>query len=506
MVNWLLAHWWVLVAVLALAVLTGAGWLQSRRQQARWEAGRAQGLRYGLPQLDALHHTRFEDAVRYLMQRDGCQDARQTTAVTGAARCTPRRHATSSIPHVPRAVGGGMRETAEVLNGLLFAITPWLVLVAMALFLFPGPVQRSGVATLERFERLRADSGVRRAAPLLTQVLLLPPRIRDRVNGHGLTPGYVVRWWRARPLAGPFKIIRFVLLLYVVGHVDDVVDWEHLRWSANPGPHPGVMQELLSSFVAMSSSVATWDSSAISRVSVLSIVVLFLIAEVRFIKRVNLTSSGRGTTLAAYDLEGLTGHADGDSARMEDRRCWPVVVLLTVAAQCATVLRRWEETQPDCQIPRVSVQPVEHVIWRAHRTRRARARRHNERQFKAHAALVVGALRQAEARQDSKPGPALEDLTVMLLTIAERYAEGRIDDLLDADQLADVTPATPRERLRGIVVGLTVVLVMAGAAFLGLPDAALIPLLPVVVIFVAVVVNRGRMPTAGQLTDRIIPR
>ncbi|MCL7370520.1 hypothetical protein [Streptomyces ardesiacus] len=191
---------------------------------------------------------------------------------------------------------------------------------------------------------------------------------------------------------------------------------------------------------------------------------------------------------------------------MEDRRCWPVVALLTVAAQCAAVLRRWEETQPDCQIPRVSVQPVERVIWRAHRTRRARARRHNERQFKAHAALVVGALRQAEARQDSKPGLALEDLTVMLLTIAERYAEGRIDDLLDADHLAGVTPAAPRERLRGIVVGLTVVLVMAGAAVLGLPDAALIPLLPVVVIFVAVVVNRGRMPTAGQLTDLIIPR
>ncbi|MFI8094063.1 hypothetical protein ACIF9R_38185 [Streptomyces sp. NPDC086080] len=266
------------------------------------------------------------------------------------------------------------------------------------------------------------------------------------------------------------------------------------------------MQGLLSSFVAMPMSVLTGGSSAVGRVPAVLFWALVLTAEVRLIKRMNLTSSGRGATLSAYDMEGLTGYADGDSARMEDRRCWPVVALLTVAAQCAAVMRRWEETQPDCQIPRVSVQPIERVIWRAHRTRRARARRHNERQFKAHAALVVGALRQAEARQDSKPGPALEDLTVMLLTIAERYAEGRIDDLLDADHLAGVTPAAPRERLRGIVVGLTVVLVMAGAAFLGLPDAALIPLLPVVVIFVAVVVNRGRMPTAGQLTDLIIPR
>lgn len=359
---------------------------------------------------------------------------------------------------------------------------------------------------MERFERLRADSGMRRAAPLLRQMLLLPPRVQDRVGRYGLAPSYVVRWWRALLLAGPLKTLRFVLLLFVVGYADDMADWQHLRWSADPGPHPGVVQELVSNFMAMPMSVFTWDFSAVGRASTILFWALVLIAEVRLIKRANLTSSGRGTMVAAYDLEGLTRYADRESARMEDRRCWPVVALLTVAAQCATVLRRWEETQPDCQIPRVSVQPVERVIWRAHRTRRARARRHNERQFKAHAALVVGALRRAEAQQDSKPGRALEDLTVMLLTIAERYAEGCIDNLLDADQLVDVTPAVPRQQIRVVVVGLTVVLVMAGAAVLGLPEAALIPLLPVVVMFVAVVFNRGRMPSAGQLTDLIIPR
>nr|QZA73301.1 putative endonuclease [Streptomyces sp.] len=76
-VNWLLAHGWVLIVLLALAALVGAGRFHNRRQQARWEAVRARGLRYGLPQLDALHHTRFEDAVRDLMRRDGCQDARR---------------------------------------------------------------------------------------------------------------------------------------------------------------------------------------------------------------------------------------------------------------------------------------------------------------------------------------------------------------------------------------------------------------------------------------------
>ncbi|MFI9039429.1 hypothetical protein [Streptomyces sp. NPDC053726] len=378
--------------------------------------------------------------------------------------------------------------------------------VAIALLFIPGPVQRWWSGSLERFERLRAASGVRRAAPLLTQILLLPPRIRDRVDGHGLAPRYVVRWWRALPLAMPIKTLRFGLLLLVLVSVDDMADWEHLRLTADPGPKPGVVQALLSSFVAVPMSVRTWGFGAIGSAANLLAFALILVAEVLLIKRVNLTSTGTAATHAAYDLEALAGYPDKESARREYQRCWPVVALLTVAAQSATVLRRWEETQPDCQVPRVSMQPVEQAIWTAHRTRRARARRHNERQFKAHAALVVGALRRAEARQDSEPGRALEDLIVMLLTIAERYAEGRIDDLLDADQLAGVTPAAPRERLRMVVVGLVVVLVMAGAAAFGLPEAALVPLLPVVVLFVAVVFNRGRMPTAGQLTDLITPR
>ncbi|MFH8342555.1 restriction endonuclease [Streptomyces sp. AM6-12] len=74
-VNWLLAHWWVLAFGVVLAAAAGAGRLCLKRQRARWDAVRAQGLRYGLAQLDALHHSRFEDAVRDLMHRDGCRDA-----------------------------------------------------------------------------------------------------------------------------------------------------------------------------------------------------------------------------------------------------------------------------------------------------------------------------------------------------------------------------------------------------------------------------------------------
>jgi restriction system protein len=74
-VNWLLAHWWVLIVIGALVVLAGGGWLCQKQHRARWETVRAQDLRYGLAQLDVLHHSRFEDAVRDLMRRDGCRDA-----------------------------------------------------------------------------------------------------------------------------------------------------------------------------------------------------------------------------------------------------------------------------------------------------------------------------------------------------------------------------------------------------------------------------------------------
>lgn len=155
-----------------------------------------------------------------------------------------------------RATVGGVRETVEVSSiGYLILAVELAALVAVPLFLIPGPVQRWGVRSLERFERIRHVSGVRRAAPLLTQILVLPARIQDRVDGHGLAPLYVVRWWRAAPLAMPIRTLQFILLEIVLMNVDDMADWEHLRLSADPGPTPGVVQELLSSLIAVPAAV-----------------------------------------------------------------------------------------------------------------------------------------------------------------------------------------------------------------------------------------------------------
>ncbi|MFE3761901.1 restriction endonuclease [Streptomyces sp. NPDC059104] len=75
--RWLAAHPWTVVAALSVAAVVPAARVWHRRKALRWDRVRASGVRYALGQLDALHHREFEFAVRDLMRRDGCADARQ---------------------------------------------------------------------------------------------------------------------------------------------------------------------------------------------------------------------------------------------------------------------------------------------------------------------------------------------------------------------------------------------------------------------------------------------
>ncbi|MFM9555769.1 restriction endonuclease [Streptomyces caniscabiei] len=76
-VNWLLAHWWVLLVVAVVAALGGFARWQQRAQREQWRQAQARALRYGPAQLDGLSPRQFEFAVRDLMRRDGCADAVQ---------------------------------------------------------------------------------------------------------------------------------------------------------------------------------------------------------------------------------------------------------------------------------------------------------------------------------------------------------------------------------------------------------------------------------------------
>ncbi|MEV8623886.1 restriction endonuclease [Streptomyces sp. NPDC051079] len=79
--RWLAAHPWTLIVLLLTAATGVAAWVHRKREVARWNRVRDQGLRFVLPQIDALHHRQFEEAVRDLMRRDGCP---RTVRVGGA--------------------------------------------------------------------------------------------------------------------------------------------------------------------------------------------------------------------------------------------------------------------------------------------------------------------------------------------------------------------------------------------------------------------------------------
>ena len=199
--------------------------------------------------------------------------------------------------------------------------------------------------------------------------------------------------------------------------------------------------------------------------------------------------AGLQSTAAGELRRGLSVTLRGETAR------WQPVVLLLAVCRSVGMAYRQLESRDVLSAPRVSLKTAERAVWSAWRTRHGRVRRARRNDLKRHAAEVVGALRAMEARQDSGADTAkvFEDTAVMLLKIAQRYAEGRTLALLDPDDLADVTPAHNREWVRLLALGLIVTGTVAGALTVGLPDAAATPLIGVVSLLSWTVLYGGRM-------------
>ncbi|AXL86996.1 hypothetical protein C4J65_00685 [Streptomyces sp. CB09001] len=133
---------------------------------------------------------------------------------------------------------------------------------------------------------------------------------------------------------------------------------------------------------------------------------------------------------------------------------------------------------------------IEPLVLRAHRTRGTMGSSSPRRTVaRQHAELVAGALRRDLCRVDAEPREALRDLAGKLVTVCERYAEGRVGRLLTEVDLEGVEPVTlARERLRETAHMTAVVLAMfcgALAAWLacraaGLPKGLPLEMAPVV--------------------------
>ncbi|MFF7975806.1 hypothetical protein [Streptomyces sp. NPDC007905] len=109
---------------------------------------------------------------------------------------------------------------------------------------------------------------------------------------------------------------------------------------------------------------------------------------------------------------------------------------------------------------------VERSLLRAHRRRRTMAwvsLRHSPAM--RHAAFVAAALRQDLLRVDVDSDPALRDLAGKLLTVGERYAEGRVGGLLPEEVLQGLEPISlPRKALQESARAVLIILAaLAGA-------------------------------------------
>ncbi len=325
------------------------------------------------------------------------------------------------------------------------------------------------------------------------------------VPGQGLTPEWVVRWWYAAQIRIPVMLMATLGLAICVWNAQALLTWGPRPAEQHP-PTPAPWVVLQRQMTNLWDFVQSWSGPGdVFKVLRVLIVVLLLAGIIPLIIRFVRVSAQRPDERARR-ARMRRRQTWRDPSRDDFELCWPVVVLVLTAVECGREYKKLNTDQGGEDVPRVSLSAVESALWRSPRLRRGRARAHQNRVTADHIGRVVGALRAAEAQQDSNPKQALQDLTVMLLTIAERYAEGKVSHLLDDEQIGDAQRVVHREWARLLALAGVVVSVMAGATFAGLPDAALTALLPLVVIITGILVYRDRGPTLAQLRDLVIPR
>ncbi|WP_146075808.1 hypothetical protein [Streptomyces sp. Ru62] len=90
--------------------------------------------------------------------------------------------------------------------------------------------------------------------------------------------------------------------------------------------------------------------------------------------------------------------------------------------------------------------------------------------MKLHQRCVAAALLEIEAKLDRTPSDALRELAEALLTIADRYCQGRVGELLDEEQLTGVPHQRNWDVLRYLIA-----LVLAGVAITGVAITGVVP-------------------------------
>ncbi|MGY0063406.1 hypothetical protein ACWY4P_43965 [Streptomyces sp. LZ34] len=179
---------------------------------------------------------------------------------------------------------------------------------------------------------------------------------------------------------------------------------------------------------------------------------------------------------------------------------YTLVMQIAAAISACAAARRAGGERSAKQLRLVSkrLEEVSRGVERSHRTR-GTVRGSNRRQtLKAHERQVVAVLRMTERRLDTAPEEGLHELAELLIRIAERYAHGRIGELLDAEAIKDIKLERDRGLLRWIAAVVLGTAATVGITLLNLPSSIEGPILGGSVVLVVGIISG---PSARHALD-----
>ncbi|MCX4792631.1 hypothetical protein OG369_43430 [Streptomyces sp. NBC_01221] len=189
--------------------------------------------------------------------------------------------------------------------------------------------------------------------------------------------------------------------------------------------------------------------------------------------------------------------------RVKVRAFRPVVAVLGAVRWCGSVYGAAGPERTDgLWYIAVSMAGVRRELRRAHRVRGTLPYRGGRRKaVRAHVRRVVKCLNAAEARIDVEGDQALIELVVLLGQVADRYAEGRLGALVDAEKLTRYQAGRDWEALRLALLAVVVAAGAAGAGFLALSEPVTVVLIASVGVLGVALLYRKNLPQGIRLLE-----
>ncbi|MGY0024000.1 hypothetical protein ACVHNB_34165 [Streptomyces sp. YJ-C3] len=410
---------------------------------------------------------------------------------------------------------------SELLSSVLLLSCIVIVLLAVSYVPVRRWLHRRVREPIRRWRR-RAEAAVRVRYEELVNRLMgrtisqVAPALNEVLSETGLRARPLVveatlKWWRAALWAIPARAVSLALLAYGMAHVEGIVDFiqNPEKYSkGSPGDTsggPGRPRDPVSGLIRGMKDAVSWmvdklvelltllkklwplelpSWGVVTPLVYVAMTLSLLVALKALYPILIALTNGARRTASQEDTAPRRPRSGRHPAAVDDeQRYRPVVVLLLTSADCARAWQAWGNGSP-LDTPRVSVRRAEHVIRNAWRTRCEydswSARRRHRHAHRVHAAKVIGALREVERRQYTEPDIGLvfqeladmlfQELADMLLSIAERYAEGRIGQLLE--DVDDVEAVTDYEWLRLLGAAAFGVAAVVAASLADLPEGA----------------------------------